>query len=97
MRDSAERFQTDPHWPDLILFYECFHGDNGAGLGASDQAGWTGLVAKLIELYGLLGPSVHCAWARRPRLLKVPQQQSAKAEMREPLYPLLYQINAARG
>jgi len=51
---GIEKFQTDPHWRDLILFYEYFHGDNGAGLGASHQTGWTGLVAKLIELYGLL-------------------------------------------
>jgi hypothetical protein len=51
---GTEKFQADPHWRDLILFYEYFHGDNGAGLGASHQTGWTGLVAKLIELYGLL-------------------------------------------
>jgi hypothetical protein len=51
---GTEKFQTDPHWRDHILFYEYFHGDNGAGLGASHQTGWTGLVAKLIELYGFL-------------------------------------------
>ncbi len=51
---GAEKFQTDPHWRDLILFYEYFHGDNGAGLGASHQTGWTGLVAFLIRLYGIL-------------------------------------------
>ena len=45
-----------PHWRDHILFYEYFHGDNGAGLGASHQTGWTGLVAKTIQLYGLLDP-----------------------------------------
>src|SRR4029079_17348163 len=45
-------FQSDPHWRDHILFYEYFHGDNGAGLGASHQTGWTGLVATLIELLG---------------------------------------------
>lgn len=45
-------FQTDPHWHDLILFYEYFHGENGAGLGASHQTGWTGLVAKLIQQSG---------------------------------------------
>jgi len=44
-----EKFQTDPHWKDLILFYEYFDGDSGAGLGASHQTGWTGLVAKLIH------------------------------------------------
>ena len=49
---GTEKFQTDPHWKDYILFYEYFHGDNGAGLGASHQTGWTGLVAKLIEVFG---------------------------------------------
>ena len=53
---GTEKFQTDPHWKDLILFFEYFHGDNGAGLGASHQTGWTGLVAKLIELYGFMDP-----------------------------------------
>jgi hypothetical protein len=51
---GTEKFQSDPHWRDHILFYEYFHGDNGAGLGASHQTGWTGLVAKLIELFGRL-------------------------------------------
>ena len=49
---GTEKFQTDPHWKDYILFFEYFHGDNGAGLGASHQTGWTGLVGKLIELFG---------------------------------------------
>jgi hypothetical protein len=53
---GTEKFQNDPHWRDYILFYEYFHGDNGAGLGASHQTGWTGLVAKIIELYGFLDP-----------------------------------------
>ncbi len=51
---GATKFQDDPHWKDLILFYEYFHGDNGAGLGASHQTGWTGVVARAIQLYGLL-------------------------------------------
>jgi len=51
---GAEKFQTDPFWRDNISFYEYFHGDNGAGLGASHQTGWSGLVAKCIELYGFL-------------------------------------------
>jgi hypothetical protein len=46
---GAKVFQEDPHWRDLILFYEYFHGDNGAGLGASHQTGWTGVVARLIQ------------------------------------------------
>jgi hypothetical protein len=45
---GIERFQQDPAWHDLLLFNEYFHGDNGAGLGASHQTGWTGLVADLI-------------------------------------------------
>jgi hypothetical protein len=51
---GTEKFQADPHWRDHILFYEYFHGDNGAGLGASHQTGWTGVVAKLIQLFGWL-------------------------------------------
>jgi hypothetical protein len=47
-----ERFQNDPHWRDLVLFYEYFHGDNGRGVGASHQTGWTGLVAKLLQQSG---------------------------------------------
>jgi hypothetical protein len=43
--------QDDPHWRDLVLFYEYFHGDNGAGIGASHQTGWTGLVAVLPLLF----------------------------------------------
>jgi hypothetical protein len=49
---DTERFQTDPRWRDLLLFYEYFHGDNGAGLGASHQTGWTALVAKLLQQSG---------------------------------------------
>ena len=49
---GTEKFQRDPHWRDLILFYEYFHGDNGAGIGAGHQTGWTGLVAKLLQQSG---------------------------------------------
>jgi hypothetical protein len=49
---GTETLQTDPHWRDLILFYEYFHGDDGAGIGASHQTGWTGLVAKLLQQSG---------------------------------------------
>ena len=51
---GSEKFQNDPHWQDYILFYEYFHGDNGAGLGASHQTGWTGVIAKSLQLFGLL-------------------------------------------
>ena len=70
---GIEKFQTDPHWRDYILFHEYFHGDNGAGLGASHQTGWTGLVATLIELYGSWIPSMHWTWASRPRSLRAPE------------------------
>ena len=46
------RYQTDAQWKDLVLFYEYFHGDNGAGLGASHQTGWTGLVSKMLQQSG---------------------------------------------
>lgn len=51
---GSAKFQNDPHWRDLILFYEYFHGDNGAGLGASHQTGWTGMVAPLLDIFGRL-------------------------------------------
>jgi hypothetical protein len=51
---GMDTFQKDPNWRDYILFHEYFHGDNGAGLGASHQTGWTGVVAKIIQLFGLL-------------------------------------------
>jgi hypothetical protein len=51
---GMDKFQHDPNWRDYILFHEYFHGDNGAGLGASHQTGWTGVVAKIVQLYGVL-------------------------------------------
>jgi hypothetical protein len=48
---GARKFQEDPYWKDYILFYEYFHGDNGAGLGASHQTGWTGLVARGLDMF----------------------------------------------
>jgi hypothetical protein len=62
---GTEKFQTDPHWRDYILFYEYFHGDNGAGIGASHQTGWTGTVAKLIQLFGLLDPKTLLAGGKQ--------------------------------
>jgi hypothetical protein len=51
---GTKKFQEDPHWRDYILFYEYFHGDNGAGLGASHQTGWTGLVARTLDIFARL-------------------------------------------
>lgn len=53
---GSETFQTNPYWRDCLLFYEYFHGDNGAGIGASHQTGWTGLVARFIELFAVVTP-----------------------------------------
>jgi len=49
---EIEKFQSDPHWQELVLFHEYFHGDSGTGIGANHQTGWTGLVAKLIQQSG---------------------------------------------
>jgi hypothetical protein len=51
---EARKFQEDPHWRDLVLFYEYFHGDSGAGIGASHQTGWTGCVARIIQMNAAL-------------------------------------------
>ena len=48
---GARKFQDDPHWRDHLLFYEYFHGDSGAGLGANHQTGWTGIIARLMHLF----------------------------------------------
>ncbi|MBE9110658.1 glucosidase [Nodosilinea sp. LEGE 07298] len=53
---GAEKFQSDPHWCDLILFYEYFHGDDGSGIGASHQTGWTGCIARIIQALGYFTP-----------------------------------------
>ena len=53
---GTKKFQDDPHWKDYILFYEYFHGDTGAGLGASHQTGWTGLIARSLDMYARLRP-----------------------------------------
>jgi len=53
---GTKKFQEDPYWKDYILFYEYFHGDNGAGLGASHQTGWTGVIARLLDLFARITP-----------------------------------------
>ncbi len=54
---GTKKFQDDPHWKDYILFYEYFHGDNGAGLGASHQTGWTGTIARTLDLFARVNPA----------------------------------------
>ena len=63
---GTEKFQRDPHWRDYISFYEYFHGDNGAGLGASHQTGWTGTVARLIQAFGHLSAEDILTGGARP-------------------------------
>ena len=75
---GAERFQTDPHWRDYILFYEYFHGDNGAGIGASHQTGWTGTVANLIQLFERL-KDVHAGTAKLMPLKDAWREPEAEA------------------
>jgi hypothetical protein len=66
---GTERFQTDRLWKDLLLFNEYFHGDNGAGLGASHQTGWTGVVARIIQVVGYLRPEDMLSAAVRGNLV----------------------------
>jgi hypothetical protein len=61
----AGKFQEDPHWRDCLLFYEYFHGDNGAGLGASHQTGWTGAIARVIHLFATLTPAAVLAEGKK--------------------------------
>ena len=77
---GTEKFQTDPHWKDYLLFYEYFHADNGAGLGASHQTGWTGLVAKLLEIQGKLDPKKFLQMGKfADRKKAVPQMEEVGA------------------
>jgi hypothetical protein len=62
---GTAKFQNDPQWNDYLLFYEYFHGDNGAGIGASHQTGWTGLVGKIIQVFGKLDAAQFLAGGRK--------------------------------
>jgi hypothetical protein len=73
---GTEKFQQDLHWRDHILFYEYFHGDNGAGLGASHQTGWTGLVGSIIRLFGLLDAKQYLELGRRGAIQAVRAETS---------------------
>jgi hypothetical protein len=62
---GSAKFQSDPHWRDHLLFYEYFHGDNGAGIGASHQTGWTGIVARIIHMFSSVTSEQLLAGGRR--------------------------------
>ena len=74
---GATKFQEDPHWRDLILFYEYFHGENGAGLGASHQTGWTGLVAVLLDVFGRVDAKALLEYERDTLHARVMREQIA--------------------
>jgi hypothetical protein len=63
---GSEKFQTDPNWRDNLQFYEYFHGDNGAGIGANHQTGWTGLIATLIQIFGSLDGKRYLEVGKQP-------------------------------
>jgi hypothetical protein len=71
---GTRKFQEDPYWRDYILFYEYFHGDNGAGLGASHQTGWTGLIARILDISGRVDGQA---------VLEVPRMELAREVMRQ--------------
>jgi len=74
---GSKKFQEDPHWKDYILFYEYFHGDNGAGLGASHQTGWTGLIARTLDLFARLTPESALQVSKDELAARVTRQQVA--------------------
>ena len=88
---GTERFQTDPNWKDLLQFHEYFHGDNGAGLGASHQTGWTGLVARVIQVRGL-PPTGGSALDRAPREPRVPRSGIVSRVASD---SVIYELNTA--
>jgi hypothetical protein len=77
---GTEKFQTDPHWRDLVLFYEYFHGDNGAGLGASHQTGWTGIVARIMHLFATTTPEQVLQFGQAAAAIEVHKHRTAAAD-----------------
>jgi hypothetical protein len=88
---GSEKFQTDPNWRDLILFYEYFHGDNGAGLGASHQTGGRELLQNLFSYLEKWMQNNYLKEGSNLHLIKMVTTQ--KNKMKNPRYPSLYQIN----
>ena len=76
---GSEKFQTDPNWRDYLLFYEYFHGDNGAGLGASHQTGWTGIIARIMHVFATIPPSKMLELGKGAIVLEANPAQHGKA------------------
>ena len=77
---GTRKFQEDPHWRDLILFYEYFHGDNGAGLGANHQTGWTGVVARAMHLFATSTAEQFLGLGAKAAAVEVEPAQSGQME-----------------
>jgi hypothetical protein len=77
---DTERFQNDAHWRDLLQFYEYFHGDNGAGIGASHQTGWTGIVARIMHLFATTTPEQALALGKVAAVTEAKPQATTPAK-----------------
>jgi hypothetical protein len=75
---GARKFQEDPHWRDCLLFYEYFHGDNGAGLGASHQTGWTGIIARAMHLFATTTPEQVLQFGKMAAAVEVQKPRSGQ-------------------
>ena len=75
---GTEKFQSDPHWRDNILFYEYFHGDNGAGLGASHQTGWTGIIARLINIFATSTAEQFLEFGKMAAIIEIKKQREGE-------------------
>jgi len=74
---GTKKFQEDPYWKDYILFYEYFHGDNGAGLGASHQTGWTGVIARALDLFARVTPEAALQLSKGTLAARMTREQVA--------------------
>src|SRR6516164_11487268 len=79
---GTRKFQEDSHWRDLILFYEYFHGDNGAGLGASHQTGWTGIIARAMHLFATSSAERLVQLGKRGAVGEAEAKEAARAAAR---------------
>ena len=78
---GTDVFQNDPHWRDLVLFYEYFHGDNGAGLGASHQTGWTGVVARIMHLFATTTQEQLLELGAKATMTEAPSKKKERVEV----------------
>ena len=88
MNGAEQKLQHDPHWRDYIQFYEYFHGDNGSGLGASHQTGWTGVIARAMHLFATTNADQVLAMGKLAAAVEVEEQPvhrlSSGARRRKP-------------